>query len=195
MRYEVDFASLLLIPALLVWFALARRTGRLLRAVGLVAITWAAVVGIAISFEGYTDGLRTGKPEEYEFLEDVTSPLPTAIAVLGGTTTVTSVLPEPADDTDPGPGYGRWDLGVPSAGISLTIIAHKPQRVAIDAKVSGTATLTALSREAGGRATIPVGGDRIRLQLPVERGINHVDLHSSELVAWRDVALVEQPGS
>jgi hypothetical protein len=187
MRYEVDFASLLLIPGLLVWFALAGRGRRALRAAGAAAIGWGAAAGLAFGMTGYYDSLRTAKPGQYEFFQRATSPLPTGIAMVRDKVALTEIVPEPGADTDLGPGYGRWDLDVPPTGAELTMVSGGAKRVRLEFDLGGAGTLMVR----GGRpAILPVGGRRERVELVLDRGINRVELSTSgQVVALRNVAM------
>ena len=88
MRYEVDFATLLLIPAVLTWFALSRATNRLARqaikVAGSAALAWTVAFGLAVGMTGYYDGLLGAQPGTYEFLERATAPVAIAIVRLQG---------------------------------------------------------------------------------------------------------------
>lgn len=77
MRYEGDFASLLLIGALTLWL---RSRVRWAAIAGTVAIGWASLVGLAISFTGAADALRTQHPKLWEALTRDFSPVSRWIA-------------------------------------------------------------------------------------------------------------------
>jgi hypothetical protein len=84
---EVDYVSLLLIPALLVWCEVTRAKrwrGLILKVAGVAAILYASFVGFAISFTGYYDMLQENNPGTYWTLERATSFIPTAITALEG---------------------------------------------------------------------------------------------------------------
>jgi hypothetical protein len=81
MRYEVDFAIFLLVPALLLWFACANAlryasAGRMLTVTifaGLLCVT--VIVQTAFSLVGYYDNLKRGSPRTYEAIHSVFLPL------------------------------------------------------------------------------------------------------------------------
>jgi hypothetical protein len=79
MRYQVDFVSFLIVPALLLWFLADQRVGgrrRLaLRAVGAVTMAWACLVNVALSLTGYEGTLRQENPGLFRSLERGTEPL------------------------------------------------------------------------------------------------------------------------
>jgi hypothetical protein len=87
-RYEVDFATLFLLGALAAWLALSKeasgRRRRLARIGGGMLATWGCVAGLAISFTGYYNLLATTHPGTWKFLEDVTSPVSRAVAMVEG---------------------------------------------------------------------------------------------------------------
>ncbi|HUZ19461.1 MAG TPA: hypothetical protein VMU75_02685 [Acidimicrobiales bacterium] len=95
MRYEADFAPLLIFAALMVWFSASAARRRWLRrstkVLGTIAIVYGVLVGVAISFVGYyneypkayTD-LETSQPRVYWALARLTSPFPTLVTMLLG---------------------------------------------------------------------------------------------------------------
>jgi hypothetical protein len=90
MRYAVDFATLFLLSALLVWLRIEEATagGRLARwgsrALGGLAAAVALITGLALSITGYWDGLRVENPGTYERIEAAFDWVPTAAAKLRG---------------------------------------------------------------------------------------------------------------
>ena len=89
-RYEVDFVSLLLLPAFLVWAMLLARarpktaTRRMWAVAGVMLTLIGAAVGTAISFTGYYDYLKIEHPAIFNTLEDVASPFATVATMIGG---------------------------------------------------------------------------------------------------------------
>jgi hypothetical protein len=83
MRYQVDFVSLLVVPALLLWFLGSDLTdGRLrrwFRLAGLAALSWSCVVNFCLSLTGATDGLRHHNPALFARLERGFEPLRIAL--------------------------------------------------------------------------------------------------------------------
>jgi hypothetical protein len=94
MRYEVDFATVLLIAALLVWFVLVRRSkfGRVVAVAGGLTLAYSSLVGLAISFTGYYDWFRGGDPGVYQILQRATSPLPTVATMIVGHPDIVRVI-------------------------------------------------------------------------------------------------------
>jgi hypothetical protein len=87
-RYETDFAGVFLLAALAAWFALSTsassRRRKAVRILGAVFAVWGCLTGVAISFTGYNDLLRTEHPGIWTSLENATSPISRTIAMLGG---------------------------------------------------------------------------------------------------------------
>ena len=189
MRYETDFASLLVLAGVLGWIALALRAPR--RAVrrgvaitGAVLVAWGALYGVAISFVGYYDGLRAAKPGSYEMLENLTSPLPTAVAMLKGVPLLTGVLaPNGASDADPVPACAILSLQVGAAPATVTIVSNRDQRYrmtvrSVTAAVPGDRGTDLRVVTPGARQTLRVRGTGrpAAIELSLTRGINRVEL-------------------
>ncbi len=78
MRFEVDFASFLVVPALLMLLVAVRRGGRragLVRGAAALALAWSVLAGIALSVQGGSDGLRLFNPSAFAALERRFEPL------------------------------------------------------------------------------------------------------------------------
>ncbi len=80
MRYVVDFVGLLLVPAVLLWFALderwkdRRKTRAWLRALAVTAIAYGCVFHLAISLTGAQDTMKRHNPATYAAIERVFYP-------------------------------------------------------------------------------------------------------------------------
>jgi hypothetical protein len=87
-RYEADFTTLFLLGALASWIAISTAARgwrhRVARIGGGVLALWSCVAGLAISFTGYYNLLATTHPGTWRTLEDVSSPISTAIATVEG---------------------------------------------------------------------------------------------------------------
>jgi len=87
-RYEADFAGVFLLAALAAWFALSTgapgRRRKAVRILGAVFALLGCFTGVAISFTGYYGLLRAEHPGTWTTLENATSPISTAIAMLAG---------------------------------------------------------------------------------------------------------------
>jgi hypothetical protein len=200
MRYETDFATPLVLAGVVGWIALARRAPRprIRRAVAVVGaalVAWGACFGVAISFVGYYDGLRNGQPGTYKALEDVTSPLPTVLAMLKGLPLLTDVnAPGGESDLDPGPGWDRPSLIAGPVPATLTIVSDRERTYEMTASVAkqtpadGRAVVTVSDSE--GATSRGVAGRREVFLLHLERGLNRIRVSSNgPLVVVADVGL------
>lgn len=79
MRFQVDFVSFLIVPALLLWFLGSRlesdRLRRAFRFGGLLAVVWSCVVNLSLSLSGASNGLQRDNPELFARLERRFEPL------------------------------------------------------------------------------------------------------------------------
>lgn len=123
MRYEVDFASALLIAAALGWLGWAVRLSglprRLLAGAGVVLIAWGVACGAAFGIMGYYQGLRVYSPETFTRLQRLTGPIPTLVSAIDGKPkTVDIYAPtglESKSEPDPGVGsvtFPLWNIPV-----------------------------------------------------------------------------------
>lgn len=87
MRYEVDFAPLLLFPAIVAWLVWEPRRRFVRRAVGFtgaVLALYGAFVGLGISITGYRSQIFHTDAGQVSVLEEITDPIPNLVArVLG----------------------------------------------------------------------------------------------------------------
>jgi hypothetical protein len=189
-RYEVDFVSLLLIPAFLVWAMLLARARvrtaarRAWAVVGVVLTLIGACVGTAISFTGYYDYLRIEHPGTFNMLEDVTAPLATVATIIGGNPQIARIDDGPLPVT-PLPGFSTfsqdhasaWLGGVP---LSLTVLSPGDRRTAIYATVTpgpGAPPLRSvlLKVSSPGQSTfVALIGRRARLPVSLHWGLNRI---------------------
>ena len=79
MRFEADFATFLVVPALCVWFALLRddrlSRSRAVRVTGVLVLAWSLLLALALSLTGATDDLRRANPDLYDRIERAAEPL------------------------------------------------------------------------------------------------------------------------
>ncbi len=122
-RYETDFAGPFLLAALAAWFALSvgapswRR--KVVRVLGAGFALWGCCTGVAISFTGEENLLRTGHPGTWSTLENVTSPVSTAMAALAGHPVLAAVqAPGEGEQT---PSVGLTTLGAGTASFRLPV--------------------------------------------------------------------------
>jgi len=192
-RYEVDFAALFLFAALAAWFALSLgppgRRRRTVRVVGAVFAVWGCLAGVAISFTGYLDLLRRTHPDTYKALEDATSPVSTAIALLAGHPILANVEApnvvriSPVHLTSAGAGTeGFWLPAGTSA--QLTIVSPDRREAAIIATMTPGAELrtgASLSVQVSDASRAPhvypiLTPGRQRIPVELKKGINRVVL-------------------
>lgn len=143
MRYEVDFATLLLIPSVLVWFALSRTTNHpiqwAVKVTGVVAIAWGVAFGLATGMTGYYNSLLTAQPGTYEFLERATAPIATAIVRLQGDEpkVVRVAPPERLTAVPNPPGLEDLSVALTSQPTVLYLVAPSSGRYRLAALPSG----------------------------------------------------------
>jgi hypothetical protein len=196
MRYEVDFTSLLLVPALLVWFALAkasRASGRWYRLVaigGSVLVLYGAIVGAAVSFTGYDAKLlRSGQPGTHETLEDLTSPLPTLATMVMGRPVMTEVV-NPSGVEGPPLDYGTFDIEDVSFWMELNptvvkVVSPAEEHAFLRAVLQkgpnmrkrARARVVATSSRSDSRVSVPARGELQEIPLVLERGLNRITLN------------------
>jgi hypothetical protein len=84
MRFEVDFASFLVLPALLVLIVADRRARRRvwLRLAAFVVLAWSVLAGFALSVQGGSDGLRQWNAPAFARLQRPFEPLRIALGRL-----------------------------------------------------------------------------------------------------------------
>lgn len=199
-RYIVDFAALLMLAGALAWPCLyvraRRRAARWLIALGGAAlVAWGALVGVAISFTGYYDGLLTARPAQYRAVEDAASVLPTTIAKLRDRLfLVEASSPDGVSDADPGPGFERVAMKVGQRGAMLEIVAPRAMRAVVAAEVvsaAGSPPARLTVRANGVVKTLPARRRRERIPVELRSGLNRVELSAPALVDVLDVALSE----
>ena len=191
-RYEVDFASLLLIPAFVVWAMLLSRARpktaarRIWAAVGVVLTLIGAAIGIAISFTGYYDYLRIEHPAIFNTLEDVTAPFATVATMVGGKPQIVRIDDGPLPVTTATGNIGfsedhasAWLGSVP---MSLTVLSPDHRHTAMFATVTAgpgappLSSVTIRASSQGRPAIVPVIGKRVRLPVSLHWGLNRVRL-------------------
>jgi hypothetical protein len=193
MRYEMDFLPMLLVAALLAWFALALEVRpklthyRLVTIAGVVLVAFSVCVGVAISFVGYDKNLfRANSPGTYETLEDITSPLPTVVTMFMGRPAIADIdAPNGVASTQPN--YVKFD--VKDAGFWLDVrpatikIVSPSDQVALlqgvvvkgpDMPRGTQATLVATSSRTDAVRRVPVTNGYLALPLDLRRGLNRV---------------------
>jgi hypothetical protein len=183
MRYEADYATFLILPAVLAWMLwtpAARWGRRLLAGGGALLALYGATVAVAVSTTGATDQFRLGDPTAYAALQRTTSVLPTLLVRLEGHPSVIRVI-------DPDAGYptALGDYGTYHPGTSFTLLSHHEE---IDILAPDTASYV-MRAQFGRAATAPTGG---RITVYVQDGAK--TLHFRYRPGERHVQLVLQRG-
>jgi hypothetical protein len=189
MRYEMDFASLFLLAALLVWLAAVAATRppvrRILAVGGTALIAYGALVGVAISMTGYYDSLRTGSPGTYRALERFFSPLPTLATMIIGRPILVDVVNDTgyaAPVTYSTAGTGPASFWLSRNPALLKIVSPRDGRIVLVATLGrgpSSAKRSRLTVVVDGTST-PVSGRLERIPVHVERGLNEVSLRAVE---------------
>jgi hypothetical protein len=203
-RYEADFAGVFLLAALAAWFALSTgapgRRRKAVRILGALFALWGCLAGVAISFTGYPETLRTAPPwttqplriahpGTWTTLENATSPISTFIAMLAGGPILAEVeAPNPVQVSPVQ--LTTIDAGVKSFRLSpgtyaqLTVVSPDRRKAAIVTTVEigpalrSGAALSVLVHDAS-----PVSHDYqiassglVRVPIELNRGLNRVVL-------------------
>jgi hypothetical protein len=192
MRYEMDFTTLLLLAALLVWLAAVAATRRPLRRVfavgGVVLVAYGALVGVAISMTGYYDSLRTGSPGQYRALERFFSPLPTLATMIIGRPVLVDVVNDTgysAPVTYGTAGAGPANFWLSRNPAVLKVVSPRDGRIVLVATLGrgpSSAKDSRLNVVVDGSA-VPVSGRLERIPVQVERGLNELSLSAVETPA------------
>jgi MFS family permease len=175
MRYEVDFATFLLLAALLVWL---RMRSRVVTIVGVAAIAWSAFAGLALSFSGQYQPLRTANPGLWAALTRDTSPLSRlGVKVLHGGPTIAEV--NAIGLQSQGRSYLKFDdqhsdVLMTTQPIGVSIVMPKAGATHLRAIVSRGPGLASQSRvdlavllPDGQQGTLPLTANRQELDLPL----------------------------
>ena len=197
-RYELDFLPYLILAATLGWAALmadgssARRAAWWRRG-GLVLATWSVLVGVAISFTGYYDGLRLFDRDRFEALEGAFSPMPTLATMIAGRPMIAALA---GPDGYYGNDVRYTTIDVDGATLSLqpdaeglaTIVSPGSRDAQLSFRVrSATPGTFTVTQTGAGDMTSTLVGDGAAATLPIrlKRGVNHLVLFVS---AGDDVA-------
>jgi hypothetical protein len=187
MRYEVDFASVLLIAAALGWVGWAARLSglrrRLLTGGGVLLIAWGAACGVAFSMKGYYEGLRTSSPKTYTRLENLTSPIPTLISAIEGKPKAVDIdAPTgPESNTDSYPGVGSLAFPLADLPVVLTVVSGSArqyglQLTAAPAQPPPPGTVVILrNRDTGKAQRIPAMIGPTIFPISLRRGLNRLE--------------------
>lgn len=181
-RYEVDFATLLLLGALASWFALSKDARgwrrRLVRVGGGMLAVWGCFAGLAISSTGYANLLALNHPGTWNTLKELGAPVSTAIAVFEGH----PVLAETSAPELPALYVGeRANVTIVSPGtrhIALLAVWTPAVRVenALERAKHSARVLVRGPGHASSIYRIRAGGEAARIPVRVGLGVNHIEL-------------------
>jgi hypothetical protein len=115
--------------AALSWVAWATRLSglgrRLIAGSGVLLIVWGTACGAAFSITGYYDNLRLTSPKTFTRLQNLTSPIPTLIALIDGEPkAVDIVAPTGLEaNTEPPPGVGSVTFPLTATPVVMTVVS------------------------------------------------------------------------
>ncbi len=181
-RYEVDFATLLLLGAVAAWLALSKDARgwqrRLVRLGGAVLIIWSCIAGVAISFTGYYNLLSSTHPGTWRTLQNISAPLSRAIATVEGHPVLAEVsapslplLPtgHAAHIVIVSPGSRRTVLLAALTPAVKTSVGIQPGEYASAVRVSDGDRASSTYR-------IPAGGKAVHIAVTLRPGLNRLSL-------------------
>ncbi len=191
-RYEVEFATLFTLGGVATWLALSAEASgyrrRLLRAVGGLFAAWGCIAGLAISFVGYGPQLTATHPGTWSTLENLSSPLSTAIAtvidrpVLGEVT----ALQMPSSPVGSSPSEMTAALGLGESA-KVTVVSPDDRTVTLAANIeqrhqieSAFPPLAVIIVGPGNKARaydLPPQGGKAVFAIRLGRGVNRLTLN------------------
>ncbi len=207
-RYEVNFATLLMLGALAAWLALSEsirgRRRWLMRIGGGLLAAWSCFTGLAIGFVGYANLLAVNHPATWSTLENISSPLSRAIAIVAGRPVLAEVFAGKVIQAAPVT-YTSITASTTAFALSageqaeLTIVSPDTRTAALVAKMtpavavagganpskSAALLLVRGPRHASNTYTIPPGGGVRQIPVRLGPGIDHLVLRSLAAPASR----------
>jgi hypothetical protein len=187
MRYEVDFASLLLIAAALGWMGSAARLSglprRILAGGGVLLIAWGVACGAAFGLVGYYNGLRTFSPKTFTRLQNLTSPLPTLISAIDGEPkTVDVFAPNGIESkTDPDQGWGWVTFPLSGPPVVLTVASGSARRYGLQLSAApaqpppADTVVTIRFSDTGKVLRVPATFGPTIFPISLRRGLNRIE--------------------
>jgi hypothetical protein len=208
-RYEVEFSTLFVLGGLAAWLAMStgplRRRRQLVRVVGGLLVAWGCLMGLAISFVGYGNFLAVEHPGTWSTLENIGSPLSTAIAtmvghpVLASLTARNSNLPSPSYDTSLGASEIVFSLGVDEPA-TFTIISPDRRRAVLVADIDQRHQIDPAYPVVGVRIdgpgdaahnySLPAEGGEVSIPIQLDRGLNDIALSPAFTTTQTNVPLL-----
>jgi hypothetical protein len=189
-RYELDFLPYLTMAATLGWGALVtgaptRRRATWWRRGGILLAAWSLLVGVAISFTGYYDGLRLFDRDGFDKLEGAFAPVPTLATMVAGRPMIAALAgPDGFKATVK---YTKIDVGGATIGLHAgdgskavaTIVSPGARDAELTFRAAtaspGSFALTA-DTEDGTSAVVVQDGSAEPLPVRLKRGVNRLDL-------------------
>jgi hypothetical protein len=190
-RYEVDYASVFLIAATVMWASVLNdlpartRTRRIATTLGIAATVFASMIGIALGFEGYYNLLDVTHPNVFNILEDIASPAATLVTEVAGKPVIARVVsPTPVSlpaqnltTFDQG-GAGTW-LG--GGWVEVVVMSPSSQHLLLQSQttfgpgVAPNARFHVRANSADGTvSSTPATGGVLDLPIKVDTGLNRI---------------------
>jgi hypothetical protein len=190
-RYEVDFATLLVLGGLAAWLALSAGAPNLwrrgLRVGGGLLVVWGCAAGLAISLAGSGAVLAAKHPGTWRTLEDISSPISTAVAAVAGHPVLAEVAAahEAASAGSHGleTPVGEFSLS-PVEQADLTIVSPGGGRAALVGHVElAPGSNYGVQVEGPGSTSqsypLPAGGGEVEVPLRLNLGLNRIAISPS----------------
>lgn len=193
-RYEVEFSTLFVLGGLAAWLAMSmgsrRLRRRLVRIGGGLLVAWGCLMGWAISFVGYGNFLAVNHPDTWATLENMGSPLSTALAIAVGHPVLASVTApglrqHTTSHTSLGVGATLFSLRV-GAQADFIIVSPDNRRAALVAntvqrhQVEASYPLVTVRIDGPGGAShdynLPTAGNEALIPIELDRGMNKFTL-------------------
>jgi hypothetical protein len=191
-RYEVDFATFLLVPAFLTWAVILTRcrprslSRRTVAFVGILVTAFGSAVGTAVSFSGYQNLLEVHHPGIFNSLEDATGPLATAASAIAGRPLLARVYSGTLPISLPKVNYRTFTDDHASAwlgtgGLTVTVISPSSERLGLGAIATagpGAPPLSEMpirvSSPGQSPVVIPRLSPSLRMAISVRTGLNRI---------------------
>ncbi len=192
MRYSADFTTLFLVAGVMTWIwltcTMARVvTRRAMAGAGALLILSGAVVGLATSFTGNTDGLREGDPERYESFVGATEALPTAVTMVLGRPAIAEVW-SPGTDSE-GEAYrgvtrSKRSFSLGPTPVIIRVVSPNDRSAMLRAVVppgspsaAGDVLLATRWQSISRPLPVPPEGGVVDLPIRLTRGSNRLELY------------------
>jgi hypothetical protein len=209
MRYEVDFAPVLLMVAALGWIGWAVRLSglqqRLLAVGGVLLIAWGVACGAAFGVTGYYQGLRGAAPKTFARLQNLTSPIPTLVSAIDGKPKSVDISAPLGleSDTDPDQGVGSLTFSLSNAPAVLTVASGSSRRYGLQLSAApaqpppkGT-VVQIRTPSTHGSLSVPATFGPTIYPISLRRGLNRIEFRvtrpAAAITRLADVHIVALP--